>query len=253
VCIIAFNVQAEPIHRSLTDTWQFNVGILGQQGDATLRSTQEGDPRTDIALDDSQTTAQVGVRWRFKDKWAFNLMYSDFNMSSVETRDRSFNYDGVTYPLNSSLDLDVDVALYVASVDYAFSQSDTTEWGIGLGIHGIDLAADIQASLNGVSLLSSGEDFLAPLPNVRLYGRHAFNSKVLGSISAGWMGANIDQFSGSLVVAGASLSYQFADRWSIGINYQLTDIDLEVDDDISEDEYQVELDGFALHLRYGIP
>jgi hypothetical protein len=174
-------------------------------------------------------------------------------MSTTKTRNTSFNYDGVTYPVSASVSLDLDVTLYIAAVDYAFHKSDTTEWGVGLGLHAIDLAAGIEGSLNGVSLGASGEDFLAPLPNLRLYGRHAFSPKLLGSVSAGWMGVDIDQYSGDLLVAAASLNYRFADRWSVGLNYQLTDIDLDVDDNINEEHYEVQLDGFALTIGYSIP
>lgn len=207
----------------------------------------------DLGLDDSETIPQLGAMWRFKDKWTLNFVYSDFSVSSNATNNASFNYDGVTYPLNASLKTDLDITLYIVAVDYAFSQSDTTEWGVGLGLHAIDLAAGIRGSLNDVTLAATDEDFLAPLPNLRIYARHAFSPKLLSSFSIGWLGMNIDNYEGSLLVGSAALDYRVSDRWTIGINYQLTDIDLDVDDGINDDNYDVKLSGLALVAKYSFP
>jgi hypothetical protein len=250
---VSFGIQAEPIHPGLTDSWQFNLGVLSVNEDATVSSTRQGDPKNEITLDDSDTVPQFGARWRFSDKWALNLVYSGFNWKGLETKNTSFHWDGVDYPLGITVATDLDIGLYIASLDYAFSQSDTTEWGVGFGLHAIDFTANLNIDLNQVSLSAPSEDFLAPLPNLRLYVRHAFSPKLLGSLTGGWMGAEIDKYDGELLIAAAALDYRFSKRWSVGINYQLTDIDLEVDDHRSKDLYDVKIDGFALNVRYSIP
>jgi hypothetical protein len=253
VCVLSFSVHADPIHPGLTDTWQFELGVFNVNEDATVSSTGLGDTKTEVTLDDSDTVPHFGARWRFSDKWALNLVYAEFSSSGSEIRNNSFNWDGEEYPLDVAVKLDLDVALYIASLDYAFSQSDTTEWGVGFGLHAIDFAAKLNISLNGLALSSPSDDFIAPLPNLRLYVRHAFSPKLMGSLSGGWMGAEIDEYDGELLVASAGLNYRFSNRWSAGINYEFTDIDLEVDDGRSKELYDVQIDGVAVTVKYSIP
>jgi len=73
--------------------------------------------------------------------------------------------------------------LYSGAIECAFWQTDEAEWEVGLGLHAIDLAAGDKGSPNNVTLKSTGQDFLAPLPNLRIFTRFAFTPKLLGSVS----------------------------------------------------------------------
>ncbi len=214
--LASMGTTAESLHPGLTDAWQFSFGVINQKPDATIRSTAPGDPETEVDLDDqgldeSQTSPQLGVKWRFSNKWTLNFHYTEFGLSTSKTIDTSFNYNGVTYPINASLKTDLDFDLYMTSIEYAIWKSDSTEMGVGVGLHAIDLAFNIKGSLNDVRLVSAGEDFLAPLPNLRVFARHAFSPKLIGSVSAGWLGVEIDKYDGQLIVVSASLDYRVSD------------------------------------------
>lgn len=251
---------AEPLNPALTDTWQFTVAAFNQHNESKFRVTSGDDAPIAIDMDDlglqsSKWIPQVGIRWHYKKKWSLSIAFSDFQLASHKSIDKSFNFDGVTYPINASLKSDLDLSVYITSLDYALYQSDSTEWGVGFGLHGLDLSLKIDGSLNGISTGRASEDFLVPLPNIRFYTRHAFSPKLLGSFSAGWLSATIDQYDGALLVGAVALDYRFTERWSVGMNYQLIDIDLKVDRGASDPKsrYEITLDGFSLTLRYGIP
>ena len=233
LCTVAWNSHAESLHPSLDDTWQFHVGLFQQNNKLEVSSTRLGDQEFDIDLDDlglsdSESVPQFGIRWDFSEHWGLNFFYSDFGLTSNAVNNSEFIYDGVVYPLNASLKTEFDITVYALALDYAFYKSNTTEIGIGVGIHALDLAAGFEGSLNDIRLTDTEEDFLAPLPNIRGYVQHAFSPKFLGSLNFGWMGADIDNYSGSFLVASASLEYRLAKRWSVIGNYQLTSIDFEV-------------------------
>lgn len=257
---LATAVNAQSLHPALDDNWQFTLGAFNQHNEANVRVTAPGDSETNIDLDNlgleaSKWIPQFGVRWSFKKKWRLSFAYSDFNLTSSRGVNTSFNFDGVTYPVNASLKSKHKLRLYITSLDYVFLKSEATEWGLGLGLHAIDVGLKIDASLNGVTLASASEDVIAPLPNIRFYTRHAFSPKLLASFNIGWLGATIDEYDGQLIVGAVALDYRFTKRWSVGVNYQVIDIDLKVDRGSSEpkSKYDVVLDGFSLTLRYGIP
>ncbi len=258
ICLVSLTAVGEPVNPGLYDTWQFSFGVLDQRADMKIRSTRAGDPPIDIDLDnlglsDSEVVPQIGARWRMNDRWAMNFVYSGFNIKSNKTVDRTFNFDGVEYPINATLKSKIDIDLYVFAIDYSFGRSDTTEWGLGLGIHAIGFSTDISGNFNNVPLAASSEDFLAPLPNARIFVRHAFTPKLLGSVSGGWLGIKVGKYDGALIVASATLDYRFTDRWSLGLNYQLTDIDLDIDRQTKDSNYDIRLDGFSLVAKYTIP
>jgi len=249
---------AESLNPGLDAAWQFSIGVLNENTEMSFRSTRQGDPETvfdlkDLGLDESEVVPQFGARWRFADKWALNMGYSTFGLSGHINNSRSFNFHGVTYPISADLETDLDIDLFIVSIEYAISKSDTSEWGVGVGVHGLNLSLDIDGSLNDASIGSSSEDFLAPLPNIRVFGRHAFSSKLLVTVGIGWLGLEIDKYDGNLLVGSVALDYSFNDRWAIGLNYQLTDIDLDIDNGIYDDSYEVDLSGFGLLVKYRIP
>lgn len=165
--MVTVTAQAQSINPGLDDKWQFSLGLFSQNNDAIIRSTAPNDQPIDIdledlGLDESETVPQIGAYWRINDKWRLNFVVSDMGISSFETVDTTFNYDGVTYPVNANLSTNLDIRLYIVSLDYAFSKSETTEWSVGLGLHAIDLGLGIDATLNNAALGSGAEDFLAP-------------------------------------------------------------------------------------------
>jgi hypothetical protein len=258
LAFLSFSIKAAPSNPGIYETWEFSFGSLNQRADASLRSTAPGDPPTeidleDLGLDSNETAPQMSARWRFAEKWALTAAYSDFSVSSNRSIDKSFNHDGVTYPINGSLSSGFDMGIFLMAVDYGFHQSDNTEWGIGVGLHAMDLGVKFKGNLNGLTLGRSGQDFLAPLPNVRIFTRHAFSPKWMLSANLGWMGADIDKFSGDLLIAGVALDYRISKRWSVAANYQFTDVNLDIDDGVNEDKLDMQLNGFGLMVRYSIP
>lgn len=245
---------AEPIHPGLSDTWDFTLGVFNQGSEADLKSTSsETSSRIDLGLDDNEIIPQIGMRWRFKDKWAFSAAYADFSVPGYRQINTEFEYDDVIYPVDAKLDTKLNIGLYIFALDYAFKRTDTTELGVGFGLHALDLSASLKARLNDNSLALSSDNFLAPLPNIRLFARHAFSPKLLGHASIGWLSATIDKFEGELLVGNVGLQYRFADRWSLGVNYQITDINVTVDRTRADTEYDIRFPGFGATISYAIP
>ncbi len=249
---------ADPKHPALADKWQFDFSVLSQKPDATVRSTVIGDTEVEIDLgtlgaDDRETTGGLGVRYAINDKWRAYFAYSPLGVSGSRFTNRTINFDGTEFPLNTGLDTDLDITTYVAAIDYAFHQSEDTEWGVGAGLHAIDLGVKFEANLNAARASVSEEDLLAPLPNLRVYFKHALSEKWIIGGSVGWMSANVDKYDGELLVADFRADYRFNNNWTLGANYQLVDINLEIDDSPNEQAYDIQLPGFGVRLTYSIP
>lgn len=68
-----------------------------------------------------------------------------------------------------------------AFLGYSLIKNEQAELGVGASLHFLDIDAKLggQATVNGIVLpyASEGGDFLAPLPNLGIYGGYAFSSK----------------------------------------------------------------------------
>lgn len=251
---------AQAIHPGLTDNWEFRVGAFNQHNKIKFSLTPPDNliheiDFDDLGLKDSEYVAQFGFRKRFREKWAFGLYYSDFGTSSSAAISKEIIIGDVTYPVDASVQTDIGLGLYVASVDYAFSKSDSTEWGVGFGIHALDLSFRFDANLNDLDLDSTSESVVAPLPNFRFYTRHAFTPKLLGSFNIGWLGATIDEYSGRILVGAINLDYRIAERWALGVNYQITDLTLKIDRGAkrANSRFDIVFDGISFSAKYSIP
>ena len=258
LCLGSVQATAEEKHPVFTDTWQFTASALFQNSDASvsstgpLQNTRKLDLE-DLGMDDSTVVPQITAQWRFADRWLLNFGYSDFSLDGNKAVASSFDFGGVTFPLNASLETEFGISSIVVAVDYVVFQSDRSEFGIGAGLHGLDLNITLDGDINGTLVAESQSDFLAPLPNLRIFGRYAFTPKLTTNFQFGWMGANIENYSGELLIASAGIRYRFASRWSLGLNYQITSINFEVGGGRFEEDYDIELDGVSLAVRYSIP
>ncbi len=249
---------AEPLHPGLTDRWQFDFTVLSQEPEVKVRATKFGFQENtidlqDLGVDDRETTGQIGVRYHINEKWRANFGYTPLDISGTRITDRTFNFDGEEFPLSSTVSTDLELKTYIFALDYAFHTSDTSEWGVGAGLHAIDLDIKFEGSLNDLTVATSEEDFLAPLPNLRVYMKHAINERWLVGGSLGWLGIEIDKYDGDLLIATAFIDYRINDNWTLGASYQAVDIDLTIDDSPKEQAYDIKLPGIGLNLTYSIP
>ena len=94
-------------------------------------------------------------------------------------------------------------------------------------------------------------ELLAPLPNIRLQGFYALDSRWSLNGSLGWMSANIDEWSGDFLYLSGRVQFRFTDRLGVALGYQFTDVDVRRKQRNRQSEYDLEFSGPSLQLTYG--
>ena len=95
------------------------------------------------------------------------------------------------------------------------------------------------------------EEFIAPVPNLRLFGTYALNEKLSFSGSAGWLSFSYEDWDGDFLYVRGLVEYRFTERWGIGAGYQYTDVDVKRDRDNGDfEEYDLDLSGFQAYVSY---
>ena len=251
---------AEAPNPTLKDRLTFKVGAIYNDIDGTVTVRRAPLPTTpidfdDVGLDEDQINPWVGLRWRFGERWALNFHYDRYDKDAKTVVEKEFNFDGVVYPFGARIDTNIRADAYVMDVSYSIFKQHNYEAGVGLGIHAFDMSTSIKGSIRIADreeqVASAEEDLIAPVPNFRLYGIYALNSRISFNLNAGWLGASYEDWDGRFLYIRGSGDYRFSKRWSVGLGFQYTDIDVEHDRNNGDfEEYEADLLGVQGYVSY---
>lgn len=235
-------------------------GLHFYQSDGDFRSTREGRPEIELDLDDlnldkNAVHPTAGAIFNFSKKWTLRLEYFGRHEDSKATADFNFNFDDIIVPVGARIDTNWDLDVYVANLAYNFIHSERARFGVGIGVHAVDLDLKISAKVTvaeeETSFGEGNEDFLAPVPNLYAHGAYAFTDRFLLRFGGGWLSLKSGDFNGSLLVAHAFLEYWPFRYAGFGAGYRYTAIDIEIDDGEKEMEYNGRLPGPELYVTFG--
>lgn len=251
----------------LNDTHIFRAGVYEQDIDISAAITRDPYPEQDIdfdkvlGVDDSTTSFFFQYQWRFREKWDLSIFYTQMEADGKKRATRDFNWDGQDYTAGVQLSTELTLDTYLASVDYSFIRDDRKEFGMGFGLHAFDIGSTIELRA-GIDQPGSGEDvsgkavrtssdLLAPLPNLRAYGRFMVTPKwaVIGSM--GWLSANYEDYDGDYLFITLLTEYRFTERFGVGFSYQVSEIDITHDTKRGSKHFDIDQYGPSIYLTYG--
>jgi len=249
----------ESLHPYLDDTFNIDVGAYFLDADVEYAITRHGDPEKKVSLGDlgingNTTTPMLDLGWRFKQRWSLTANFYRFDEQGKLRNGKEFPIDGVLFPVGIALDSSVTVDTYVLNLGYSFIKDQRKELGIGLGVHGFDF----EAKVNGFAIIGDDEipivddsqDFVAPLPNIRVFGAYAFDSRWHATIQAAWLDADIDDYSGEMWKIDGKVEYRATKNLGVGAGYLWTSVDVTVEKNSKDEEYDLEFNGPLLYLSY---
>ena len=251
----------------LNDTHLFRVGIYEQ--DIDVKASAQRDPLPEVELDfdeflgidESSSSFFLQYQWRFRDNWALRGFYTNMEADGKKTATKEFNWDGREFEAGLRLGSEFAVDTYLLAVDYTFINSDKAELGLGFGLHAFDIDTTIEATLTVDD--SSGEEegrrrvvrnnseLLAPLPNLRAFGRYALTPKWSVEGAVGWLSANYEDYDGDYLFLTLLTEYRFTERFGVGLTYQISEIDITHEKKRGSDSFDIDQYGPAIFLSYG--
>ncbi|MEM1080637.1 MAG: hypothetical protein AAGH65_03565 [Pseudomonadota bacterium] len=236
--------------------FQFSLGGFWNEVDATVASTPNGFDKVELdldrlGLDDRATIFWSEGTWRFTERWSANLSYSQFSSDGLAEATADGVYEDIEWEAGAALATDFGIGLAIANITWDFVSTDRTRAGIGLGVHTANLEFDITASARietseGVFeevVETTGNDLLAPLPNVALTASHEFtdNLRLLGYL--GYFSLSYDDYDGTLVSTRVALEWFPWENVGFGGALQYVDVELEIEQSRRVDDYEVALFG----------
>ena len=240
------------IHPLQSDRFALMGGLYWTNISSTASADKDGiiggdiDFQDDLGFDETDMQPTFQARWRISDRSRLEAEFLSVGQGNSSTLKHTIDWDGIEFDVGvkvkGNFDLDVGRLFY----GYSFIKDDKKEFGAGLGLHylGLDTSLSGEASIGGIPIgggpVTRGIDEWAILPNVGIYGNYALSSKWLLSGRADWISANIQDYDGTLWNAQASIQYQMADHFGVGLAYRYLALDLE--EDSSKRRWDIDID-----------
>jgi len=223
-----------PLHPALQDRWTFGAGFFfpstTTQASLTSNSTGLGtsvDFEDTLDMERSKTVPTLYGRWRINQRWRIDAEYFQLNRSSERVIDRTIQWGDQVFAANTSVASKFDFSDLRVSAGYSFFRTPDKELGVGLGLH----MAWYDVSLNGPATSGEGQDVLAPLPVLSLYGNFALTDRWAVGARLDRFSLDYDKFSGGLTNLALDLQYQPFRHVGFALGYRGLFIKAEVEDD----------------------
>lgn len=252
----------EPLHPYLDWRHNFSLGAYNQEMEAEVSESHGPLPPLSVnlehlRLDDDHTDASLAYQYRFGERWALVAAFNRFRGDGRFGRDRSFSFGPLEFPFGVGVDTDIGIDTYVLDVLYRAYRSPRAEIFLGAGVHGFDFDTSIHAFGQALSNIREEsleiDEFVGPLPNLRLQGFYAFTSRFSISGGLGWLSVDIDEWDGNFRYYKIDLSYRIGGGFVASLGYQVTDMDATRRDSnpLRRSDYDIKFSGPSLHLSYG--
>jgi hypothetical protein len=228
-------------HPSLSDNFTFKAGVFRSDNNfkiSTNRRTLTGDNidfDDTIGVDGSNTIADVQLKWKFgsKRKWSIAGQYFSNNATGDATLEEDVEWQGVIFNEGTFVDGGVKFEVTRLFLGRSFVKKEQHDFGVGLGIHNLDLSAFIGGELivNGMSTGYQKVDASASqiLPNVGAWYGFSPAKRWLLHARVDWISANVGDYDGTLWNVNAGVGFQAWRHVGFDFSYQFFELDAKVD------------------------
>lgn len=188
------------------------------------------DVENDLGMDDTDTLPAVYAGWRFSPRWVLTGEYYALDREGSKSLSRTIDFDGVTYPIGVTIDSKLASNVYRATLGYSFLQNDRSELGAAIGLHATDFEIELAGETQGgASAVVRNRTFLAPMPTLGVYGTYEATPRVILNGRVDFLSLELDEYSGGITNAQASVSYRITPMFSAGLAYRYVAYDLQAE------------------------
>jgi len=241
-----------PHHPALEDRWTFGAGLFfpstTTQAQLTSNNTGVGtsvDLEDTFSMDRSKTVPTFYARWRINQRWRIDAEYFQFNRSAERVIDREIVWGDRVFAANTSVSSKFDFSDLRVSAGYSFFRTPDKELGAGLGLH----MAWYDVSLDGPATSGEGQDVLAPLPVLSIYGNFALTDRWAVGTRLDRFSLSYDKFTGGLTQLALDLHYQPFRHVGFALGYRGLFIKAEVEEERVTGKFRQTFSGPMLSMN----
>lgn len=230
-------------HPAISDNFGAYFGAMRSSNSFKLESDVIGDRGDDIDFNDRldvsdhSTFFNGQLRWKFgnEKKWSVWGQYFSNDAKGRAELEEDVEWEGLTFREGTYVEAGVKLAVTRLFFGRSFFKNAQNEFGLGVGIHNLDISAYIEGELvvddetTGVQRARVGANQI--LPNVGAWYYYSPAKKWLLRGRVDWISANIGDYDGGLWNVAAGVGYQAWRHVGFDLSWQYFNLHLKVDSD----------------------
>jgi hypothetical protein len=249
-------------HPILSSKFIINAGLYIPS--KSLKISANGNSVTNEEIDFGKTfkfgnkeyTFATNFIWRFSKshRWSVGLEYFKISNRKQTSLDREIEWDDTVYPVGAEVEAGITYSLYRILFGYAISQGEQHEFGVGLGIHAMDIKSFIEGKaylgddVGEFDLDKRSVSAIAPVPNLGLWYFYAPHYKWAVTARIDWFAIKINDIDGSLWNLAPGIKFQAWDHIGFGLNYRFFQTKIKVDKSVWDGSINFRFNGPLLTL-----
>ncbi len=233
--------------------FSISIGAFFTDRESQTRVDGESGRGTDVDLEDdlglekSDTVFRVDAYWRFAEKHRFDFSAFDLSRSASKQIEREIIWEDTTYPISSTVETKLDLAIYKLGYTWMFLKSDRSFLGATAGLYIADMSATLSAS-GGGSVESN--DLTAPLPVIGLRGEHRFADRWAIRGSGEIFAVDYGDYEGSLYDVFVGLDFSVTKAIAIGVGINAVELDVAVSKSSFQGDLNWQYEGALAYLKF---
>ena len=229
---------AEEYHPFLTDKFNIQLGIFWPDKDYTVqvdgsKPEDEIDFDEELGLSDFEATGSLNFRWRFGEKWSFWGQYWSTSETAKGVLEEDLEWEDIIFKEGTFAKVGLGTKIARVFFGRTFSTGPQHEFGIGAGLHWMELDTSIQGEIiindDTTGFHKASVTAEIPLPNVGVWYMYSWSPKWIFQTRVDWLSASIGDYSGSLWNAQAGIHWQTFENIGVGLYYNNFKVDVDVD------------------------
>ncbi|KAF1694602.1 hypothetical protein [Pseudoxanthomonas koreensis] len=245
------------------DTFSARIGGYVTDFDTKMRADGETDEGTridlnrDLGIGQDNVIAIVGASWRPWEKHEFGLSYYQDDGDGTRRIDRDIEFDGVVYPVSSTLSASLDLDAYEASYTYWAMDRDSWVLGprVGLVWYRVALGLELELDANGqpVGSGSVSSSVSADLPAPSIGGSWRWvpgNSDWRLSADVGYFTTNIDNIDADITTGRFGVEWFPWENWGASLDYTMRRIEADAQRNSFDGNFRFIDSGLRLGVVY---
>jgi hypothetical protein len=216
------------------------------------------DLEDDLGIDETITMAGISGRWKITPRHRLRFSYLALERRGKFSTDETLNFDKFTVSAGAEGRTTFDIELAEIDYSYVFYQTGGLETAVSIGIYntryelGIDISGEIITSENSTSVDTAREQVQVSkaMPLFGASAKYYFTPKLAANASVFYLDVDDGGVKGNISSFTVNMDYSFARHWGVGIAATYFGMDLDIEGDFSEMNFDWDYSGVGLYLNW---
>ncbi|MGR9092864.1 MAG: hypothetical protein ACU85U_20020 [Gammaproteobacteria bacterium] len=224
----------DKVHPEVSSRFSLDLGLFFPERELKFEAAASASASDSInfgetfGLEKHDQTFAIDFKWRFGDKWSLSAQHFEASGEGAAELGEDVEWNDLVFDAGTNVEASTEFAMYRVFFGRSLAKTDNVDFGIGAGLHWLDISAEIAGSVlvnNTVTFRRETVNSSGPLPNIGGWYIHSLSPRWVIKARADWFKASIDEYDGRLVNFQLGINYALFRHAGIGVAYNHFEFD----------------------------